>query len=535
MELLTINSIGFKGINSDVSPWELPSEFITSGINFRSSSNRIISSGSIDDWDAPAANINAGHIIPVRTPIGNFWIVLGRAKVEVFDGALWHNITSAAGYGGIGVNDELLWTSCMLGAIPIVNNPQHVPEVWDPQTAVTILTPLLFDGAPTTWATKGYSFDVIRSHKNFLFALNLTEGGINFPNAYRWSHPADINGLPFTWDETDLSALAGRAQLGGDGGQLLDGLSLRDSFCMYSESAINILDPSGDEFVWKRRNLSETVGIASKNCVAEIKGTHLFIGDGDILINDGNQIQSKIHNRLRRRFTSQLNGDYYHRSYVVRNTALKEVWFCVAEGSAQYPNTAYVFNWKDDSWSIHDLPYADDGASPPLATSAITHAAYGPKSEAALTYLTVPGSYATTLLKYGSNSQTPLSNTVLGVYFEDSGLTVLDPANSTPGVDTDCLIERRDLMLDNSREVKTVTRLYPLTDGLSSITIQFGASMDPGGSINWTNELVFDPTTDRKLDIRKTGVYFAYRIKSITDGSVSVTGIGVEYANSGKR
>lgn len=523
MKFTSINGTGFKGLNSDISPWELSPEFITSGVNFRSSANRIVSAGSNEDWDAPSANINAGHVLPVQTSGGSdFWMVLGRASIEVFDGALWHDMSSAAGYSGLGADDELLWTSCMLGAIPVINNPQHAPEVWTPQQTTTILTPLNFD-ASNDWATMGYSFDTIRSHKNFLFALDLLENGEEFPNSYRWSHPADINGLPFTWDETDPSALAGKAQLGGDSGKIVDGWSLRDSFSMYSERGVNILDYTGDEFVWRRRELSSAFGIIAKNCIAEIKGTHFFLSDGDIVKNDGNRLESVVHNKIRKRLTSQMSSDYYDRSFVVRNTALKEIWFCVPEDGSEYPNVAYVYNWRDDVWSIHDLP------------ANIVHAAYGPQSSPPVTYLTVPGTYDTTLLTYGSQKRTPLNSTVIGGYSDTSGLVILDPNDSTPGIDTDFFIERRDIQIGDVKGVKTITRTYPYMDGESPVTIQIGSSQSVGGTIDWTNEITFDPRTQRKIDIRSTGMLHAYRIRSIGDGAVSLTGMGIDYIESGSR
>jgi len=91
----------------------------------------------------------------------------------------------------------------------------------------------------------------MRSHKQFLFALGLNEGGTIIPDGVRWSSPADITGIPETWDELDTTNFAGITTLGGDGGNIIDGVSLRDSFVVYRESGITVFDYVGGQFVWK--------------------------------------------------------------------------------------------------------------------------------------------------------------------------------------------------------------------------------------------------------------------------------------------
>ena len=327
---LAIRNIGLKGLNTDIAPWDLDPEFVTFGFNFRVLENSMVTTGGFEDWSTSPVDFKSGFIMHVGATSGDYWLIAGRNAVYAFDGFTWTDVSSTTGYPGLGPDDELLWTGCMLGQIPIINNPQANPEYWSPQSPGQILQPLPWD-AGTTWAERGINAKVIRSHKNFLFALNLQDGATSQPDSYRWSTAADINGLPFTWDETDVSALAGIASLGGDGGEIIDGLSLRDSFVIYSERAIDILDFTGGEFVWKRRELSNTVGLLSKDCVVEVKGVHYLMTDGDIVRNDGTNITSIIHGKIKRQYTNNLNPDRYTRCFAVRNTTTKEIWFCVPQ------------------------------------------------------------------------------------------------------------------------------------------------------------------------------------------------------------
>lgn len=352
-------------LNSDIPSWELPPNAVTHGKNFRVGAGALSTSGGSTIMATSPAAFNPGSVLVVVSPSGVYWLAMGRNSVRAFDGANWGDVTSAAGYAGIGTDQELLWTGCTLGQIPIINNPQHVPEYWSPQSTGQVMQPLKFDAA-TTWAAKGYHCKIMRSHKNFLFAMNLQEGATENHDAYRWSHPADVDGLPFTWDETDTSGIAGKAQIGGDKGAIIDGLSLRDSFCIYSQNGISILDYTGGEFVWKQRELSSTMGLFAKDCVVEVKGSHFFLADGDIVVNDGSNIDSIIHDVLRRRLSARANAAYYDRSFVARNDTRKEIWFCVPEDEAIYPNTAYIYNWRDNTWAIRDLP------------DNLTYASFGP-------------------------------------------------------------------------------------------------------------------------------------------------------------
>ena len=519
---LLIRDIGVRGLNTDLSPSELPPEFITQGVNFRVDGTSITSSSSFDAFSTATAHFNAGHVRAVGGVGGDFWLVPGRSAVYSFDGATWNDVSSTAGYASIGVDDELLWTSCMLGSIPIINNPQGNPEYWSPQSGGQIMQPLLFS-AGTTWAAASKSFQVIRSHNNFLFALNLVEGGVEQPSSYRWSHPADINGLPFTWDETDASGLASIEQILGDSGHIVDGLSLRNSFCIYSERGINILDFTGDEFVFRNRELSSTYGLLNRNSIVEVEGIHYFLGDGDIFMNDGNSVRSIVHNKIRTRLTSQMNVDKFSRSFVVKNNADKEVWFCIPEGTSDYPNTAFIYNWVDDSWAIKDLP------------DNIAYADYGGVSVAPITWTTVQGTWNTTKLKWGSQNSTPLNDTVIGIDTSDSSLVILNPLLSSGSADLASRIERTNFPLDGHERVTTLTQLIPHMRGSEDVSIQVGSQQYFGGPILWETAVTFNPATDRKIDVRSTGLLHCWRIDSLGTGSWSLSGMTFTYTTGGLR
>ena len=116
-----------------------------------------------------------------------------------------------------------------------------------------------------------------------------------------------------------------------------------------------MLDFTGDALVWRRRTVSQNAGLIGRDALVEVSGRHYFISNEDILVFDGNQAQSLLHNRLRKRFASTLNEDARHTSFAAHNKMMGEVWFCVPEEGYDEPNMAYVFNYRDDTWSLRDL------------------------------------------------------------------------------------------------------------------------------------------------------------------------------------
>lgn len=520
-ETLHLNNIGLKGLSIDPKPWSLPPEFITNGRNFRIFAGSIQNSGGEVLWDTAPVAFNPGHLFHVGSTSGDFWLVMGRSAIYAWDGLIWSDITSVAGYAGLSTDDELLWTACMLGQIPIVNNPQTVPEFWFPVLDSQVLQPLDFDPS-NTWAAKNFHARIFRSHRNFLFALNLEEAGTEFPDSYRWSHPADINGLPVTWDETDDAFLAGKASLGGDGGIILDGRSLRDAFAIYSESSIDILDFTSDEFVWKRRELSSTSGLLSRNALVEVKGVHFLLSEGDIIRNDGNKIESIIHNRIAADFASRIDPDNYQHSYVVRNNEKKEIWFCIPESGVTFPNVAFVYNWRDDSWAIRDL--IDD----------LAYAATGSQSEGVITWDSFIGEWDNTIAKWGSTGINPLNEIIVGVNRDTETLYLID-TDITPDNDFQFTIERTDFPLLGDKQLTTITRVYPHIESQGSVNVEIGSQDFPDAPIRYKPAVVFDPATERKIDVRTTGELHCWRFSSLGKHPISMSGMTIEYVKAGFR
>lgn len=531
-KILKNYQIASKGLNTDLLPWDLPMEFVTNLSNIRIVDNKLTPFGGSNKWADLPVDFVPGFLMASGSLSTKFWLIAGADAVYAFDGSTFFDISSAVGYAGI--NNEDLWQGCLLANIPIINNEGIHPEYWPQQSGGIPLEPLPWD-ATNTWDDVNESAKIIRSHRQFLFALDLQSGGEEIGDGVRWSAPADIGGLPPTWDPFDTTNVAGITNLGGAGGRIIDGRSMRDAFVVYRENGVSVFDFAGGQFVWKVRHLTDTGGLISPDSLVEVKGRHYYMGDGDVIVNDGNTVKSILHSRIRKRFLASFSAETYLNSYAVKSNVNSEVWFCVPEAGEDYPSIAYIYNWRDDSWSIRDLPQA------PFAN-------YGPHTVAPRTWDTVEGDWESIGGYWSQTSISPLDDTIISAtkpegIGQSGSLLRLDKTLDALDSPFSSTIERVSISFDDLLEteghtdnVTTITRVYPHIKGPGSVQIKFGTQMHSGDAIKWGPEVTFDPNKDRKLDLRSTGELHSYRISTTdTTAAWELSGMEFEIAPVGKR
>lgn len=525
MKKLSLSNIGARGLSMDIPPWDLDPSSLTFGRNFRVYANYITTAGGqvLYGQEPELTTVYPGFIMFAGDTSNPHWIIAGRDQMLSFNGTNWSNITPVD-FDALSEDLELEWDGTLLGHIPILTNYFSYPLYWEPPEGLQQLRVLPWDSVQS-WKDVGWKARVIRSHKNFLFALGMQEGPTEFPQSYRWSHPADINGLPFTWDEEDSTSIAGVASIGSDFGPLVDGGTLRDSFVLYSENGINVLTESRDEFIWNRRPLVTSIGLLSPKCIVEVFGSHLFIGNGDILLNDGNTVTSLLHGRMRNQFNAQINPQFFNRSFAIRNVPDNEVWFCVPTESSEFPNLAYVYNYKQDAWTMRDLP------------ENLLSAGYGPQGTPQPSWDSWEGTWDEQQAPWGTSRRTPQDGTVMGLIMTPTGseIHVLDPRGPRDSGSLSSFIERTDLSLEGLDVATTIVNIYPKISGTSEVTIEIGSQKFAGGPVTWKPPRIFRPGVDRKVDIRTTGPLHAWRISSNVVGNWALSGIDLEYEFAGRR
>ena len=526
MEFLQVRDFGKSGLNTDLPAWDLPLSFLTNAQNYRIFNNKIFGFGGTKKHVDLPGGFNAYHVLFTPTPTDNYWMFAGD-QIWVYDGTTFTQIGDTLPNYAHSPNG---WTNCKLGRVPILNNRGYYPTYWNPQETDTKLAILPFD-ATDNWEAKQWSCRAMRSFGPYLIALNMKEGVDEYPDTVRWSHPAERNGIPPTWDETDPASLAGINVLGGDGGDIIDGLALRNSFVIYRDNGITVLDYSNDSYVFNARNLTSSIHIANANCISEVKGMHFVVCSNDVVAVTGDQVKSLMHERIRVRYASVVNQDAMDFAYAVHNTTTKEFWAFVPTGDAIYPSEAWVYNYKEDTWSIHDVnlpPHADFGN---LDSNTRI---WGDQVDPGLLPDIWDETWDTATGNWARKNNSVFNSTMLGPDLAaPSSVQLLDQFNS----ETDYLtvLERTDYNLTNMQDVNTITRIYPHIKGTSEVTFTVGSQDHAGAPVRWKPSVKFDPKRQRKIDVRTTGELFSFKITVGTNSSFEFSGMDIEYVQDGLR
>jgi len=518
MKKLPLKSLGRKSPNLDLNAACLELDDITYAKNYIIRDEKYITFNNEESNSVGGSAVTSGYVDTVQTDTETFYLVAGLNAVKVYQlsSLSWFDISNITAYG-MSAGEELTWTGCKLGKIPVITNNVGFPEYWSPLSTAQVMQDLKFDAA-TTWRTKGYKCKVIRSHLNFLFALNLTEGATALPSSYRWSHPADINGLPFSWDELDLSTIASKEMI--DEEFIIDGLSLRNEFCIYTNRGIHLLSYTGRSDVpFERRVLSKTNNYLAIDNIAEVLGNHYILMNGDILLNDGNTVRSVLHKKQKRLLDSTISSDNFKNSFVKYNPITKEVWFFIVQQGSTYPNIAFIIHSVDGTVSIRDI------------SGSKAHATFGPLQPVVDTW-----DSDTTI--WDSDSTAWDSGTGSGriIALDSVGtLKNLEPIAQSGIGNYGTVIERTNLMLEDNDNVSTITRVWPNIKSNGSVLIEVGSHDYVGAPVRWKPPVTYTPNTQRKVDIRSTGALHSWRVSSVNDSYFELNGLMFEFEDSGSR
>jgi hypothetical protein len=192
------------------------------------------------------------------------------------------------------------------------------------------------------------------------------------------------------------------------------------------------------------------------------------------------------------------------------------MWICYPSSGASLPDSAYIWNYKDNTWSVRDLPTDTAHIAPGIITSV------------AFTWATIPYStWADWAGTWGSRQYSPVADSLVAA---SDKLYQMDDGNQFGGVNATCYAERTGL--DIGQGIHTVTGIHPMVEG-DSVDVYVGSHMTPNGSVTWSGPFSFDPSSDYKVDCLVTGRYHAIRFKSSSDVQWAINSYSVDYEYAG--
>lgn len=529
MALVSIDSLGLAGVGKDIPNWRLPPEAMTDARNVRfqeqaaqrMSGEASYSTPSIDPW----------WLLPVPNTLQHWWLYAGATSVYALDSTGTHqNIDRAVG-GPYNATLAGGWNGDVFNGIPVLNNGFDDPQTWTPGAGNKLI-------ALPAWpaATK---CKVMRSFRNYLVALDITDVSGRDPYNVFWSHEAVPGTLPISWDYTNPSVDAGRLSLAESGGFLLDCAPLKSLNIVYKEDQTFYMQYVGGPAVFAFDKILKFDGLFARNCAKAInlKGEkHVAWMRNDIIIHDGQTTESLGASRMRKWIFSRVDQTNYGMSHVTVNYSMNEVWLCFPEIGSAYCNLAACWNWVENTWTIRELPqivYSTSGLQPALSASGTWDADANP--------------WDTDLTAWDERAYSPAAPQIM---FAKPGtskdLTRAEVTNQFNGVNFTSYMERQDLailgkdwrgnwMVDTNMR-KLVTEVWPRVEAMpgTQIDVYVGKRDNLNEAIAYTGPFPFIVGTDQKVNPLVEGRYISFKFASSGNSSWKMTGYDFEVVGTGK-
>ena len=266
------------------------------------------------------------------------------------------------------------WRATVLNGLLVATNGYDTAQMWPlingEASATTPLREL------KNWQSTSSYCKSISAFRTFLVGLNWTIGGDDFPNLVKWSTEANAAQPPASWVETDLELDTGEYQLTDTPGKIIDGLPFKDSFFIYKNDSIYAMNYVGTPYVFGFKLLSPTVGLLTKNAIAEFDMGHFFMGNSDFYLNDGQTVRPLLPDKLRRAVFDVINaGDTsnpsWKKCFVVADHLHTEMLACYPTDASTIVNKAVIWNWRTGTFSFRDLPdttHISSGIAPVFPT-----------------------------------------------------------------------------------------------------------------------------------------------------------------------
>jgi len=430
--------------------------------------------------------------------------------------------TTATGDSDYGANtSNKRWTTTNMNGLIVATDGYDVPQMWPLSSGVPSLTiPFIrLQNFPDTYKCK-----VIRSFRTFLIGLNW-ERSNEEPRLVKWSTEASFGSPPVTWDENDATLDAGEYELSDTPGDIIDGLPLGDSFIIYKDDSIYIMNYVGTPYIFSFKLMSPTIGLLSKEAVAEFEGGHFFMGNSDFYVCNGQTITPMLSNKLRRTVFDELNGDNYQKCFVAADYVRNEMMACYPAGSSTVANRALIWNWKDNTFSFRDLPDT-------------SHISSG------IVEITAGATWNAATLTWDADSDpwgsTNYDNVIKNIVFADVTNTKIYRDNKGNKKDTATMsayIERTGYDLGDPQSVKFVSAVYPQIEvsGDNTVNVYIGKQMSTEEAITWEGPITFNPNSQSKVSCRVSGKYFGVKVESDTDVDWKLHGLSFEVQQRGLR
>jgi hypothetical protein len=358
-----IQNLGQIGIISDLPANEIPENAFTSGRNIAFRNNNIEPASGYQQIYSVAGTGLINGLLGIRTPdaLKRRWFFCTPSQIFLhLTAATSTDVTREIGIGVknpyTGTNFDK-WTNFAFNGFAYFNNGVDVPQVYiDSPLTIAVQS---VDGWDATWRAKS-----MRAYKNAIVAMNMTEGGVNFPHLLRFSDTAAPGARPTQWTALPTNK-AGSIPSAETQGGIIDGEQLGDSFIFYKQDSYYRMTLIGGNDVYRFQKISDSPGLLSPNCVVQYPGGHFCLGNGDVYTHNGGPPTSLLEGRRKEELRALMDVNFLRTAFVTINPQKKECWVCFSSTGSGSPacNRALTWNWETNAWADRDLPSIYIGAT----------------------------------------------------------------------------------------------------------------------------------------------------------------------------
>ena len=501
------------GINRDIDSYELPDTEWSDGNNIQFDNDKTAKVlGNQQVFGTPT---QAPYwLMSFDTISTNSWIYPSLTKifrVHTSGSTTTHTDVTRASGGDYSAAANTGWNGGVLGGIAIINN-----GVDNPQFMGTANNAKFAD--LTNWPSNT-TCQVIKPFKRFLVSLDITESGTRFPFRVKWSHPAEGGTLPSTWNPADATKDAGFVDLSQSKGFVIDCLPLGDTNVIYKEDSIWGMTFEGGQSIFGFRQLFSDVGILGRHCAQSFDNKHFVVSEDDVYIHDGQTKQSIVDSKIRDELFGSMHPDHKTRTFVAADREKNEMWINFVSNSNDinaFADTAFVYNFRNNSWSKRDLPYA-------------SYIGWGVVEFDSTSDWADSGTWDTDSESWNE----PLKPTLLIASASATKLYILG-SNQNAGVNFRAYVEKDNMQLGYPG-TKSIQKIVPRISGTGSVDFYVGSEMNPHQGTTWKGPYTFTSGVHSEIPVRATGNYVGVRIESTDENTWALANLEIHWSPSGNR
>lgn len=556
MPIMRVRNVGSKGVIKDLPSFDLPAEAWSDSSNVRFIAGRVEKIGGF----FPV--LNEG--MPEKTPLAILsrnntqdQIYATNDSIYLVNGQTHLNIskmhTDSSGVETeykYSADPENTWYYTTLSNSIVLNTPLENPQGLTPGNAN--FEDLPGWGSPNKDSPErkiDWKTGRIRAFKNYLVALDLNEGGVEYPQRVRWSDISYVNSLPTNWFQDSATNDGGFNDLSDANGKIVDGLPLRDSFVIYTNQETYLMEYVGGMDIFQFKKLFSSSGILAPECVAEFEQKHFVITKDDIFVHNGSSKEPVASGRVKQYLIDEISSTNPYATKVFAYTPKKEIWITYVgpgqgseiKGDLEWTcNKCAIWNWEWDTWYFTDIPPSFDiNLAPPPDTETKNwdefseEDDYWDSSKWKDEQWSILGKDFVRRIPYIASADGCLYTIDTG---EDQ-VRLIDGEEVRRPVVASLTRTHLDMdeMVESIRSHKFIRFITPQFRGTGDVHCYVGGSNNPTQEPTWDNYQLFDIEEDVKIDAFSNNRYPAVRFIDFDKGSWSFQGYDIDFVVEGVR